>query len=234
MEGGPFQQEWWFEEAKGFVPYLNVTARWEGAPDQGLLSEKGGRGFPYCAIMNADGEVIWEVRPTSREVLRTGLADARMLQDLKDRLAEKPEDAALAASVEVFAAMGCQQRETKSVEALEKLAATEGLDAKVAERFGSWMAAKRFDDKIAELGRNTDSQEEYQKKILALYEEGTRPPEGANRAISFWIYTVYGAIAEGKKEIAVECLAKLDEMAKSEERLKKTIEDLRKKLDEIG
>ena len=81
--------------------------------------------------MNASGEVIWEVRPSSSDILLEGLEGARLLQSLKVQSAKKPDDATLSASVAVLAALGCQQRESQPLEELEKLAATKGLDAAV-------------------------------------------------------------------------------------------------------
>lgn len=40
------------------MPYLNVMTRIEGRKHDDLLSDKGGRGFPYLVWMDAEGEVI--------------------------------------------------------------------------------------------------------------------------------------------------------------------------------
>lgn len=42
----------------GAVLFLHVTSRVKTDPHQELLREKGGRGFPYLAVMDAEGEVI--------------------------------------------------------------------------------------------------------------------------------------------------------------------------------
>lgn len=215
------------------MPYLNVTARWDGAPDQDLLQEKGGRGFPYCTIMNADGEVIWEVRPTSREVLQEGLANATALQALKDKLAAKPDDAGLAASVEIMTALGCQQRETKPVEELEKLAATEGLDAAVKARFDEWIAGKKFEDLLNGLMEKATSQEDLGESFLKLYKDGVRPPAGSQAAMMYWYYCTAGAVAAQDKEAATACVEELGKLAEGDERLGQMVEDLKKQIDEI-
>lgn len=38
--------------------YANVMSRIEGHPDQGLLQEKGGRGFPYLVFLDETGAVV--------------------------------------------------------------------------------------------------------------------------------------------------------------------------------
>ena len=231
MEGGPFQQDWWIEEAKGFVPYLNVEARWEGAPDQGMLSEKGGRGFPYSVIMNADGEVIWEVRPTSHEVLVEGLASARQLQALKQRLAKTPDDKGLAASVELLAALGHSQRAMRPVAELEKFRAVEGIDADVLERFDPWFEGKKFDEKfnkaIEPFGRNREA---YGPAILQLFKDGVRPPASSRSGASFWRYAFAGAEAAGDKDSATAIVEAFGKSAADDSRTQGLLTTLRKKL----
>ena len=40
------------------VPFLHITTRIEGRKDEGLLSEKGGRGFPHIVFMDETGGVV--------------------------------------------------------------------------------------------------------------------------------------------------------------------------------
>ena len=212
------------------MPYLNVSARWEGAPDQNLLQEKGGRGFPYCTIMNAEGDVIWEVRPTSREVLHKGLEDAKVLDALMQRAAKAPDDKGLAASVALLSEMGKGQRQLREMDELQKLFETKGLDPEVKERFEPWFAAKRFDQRIRALDADAKTPEAFHAAVLALYEEGVRPPEGARYVIPFWLSATEGAIQAGKQEVATACLGELDEMAKSNARLRRDVDRLKKAL----
>jgi hypothetical protein len=44
--------------AKDFVLFCHITTRVEDDPYQDLLQEKGGRGFPYLAFLDAEGNVI--------------------------------------------------------------------------------------------------------------------------------------------------------------------------------
>lgn len=215
------------------MPYLNITARWDGAPDQDLLGEKGGRGFPYCTIMNADGDVIWEVRPTSREVLQEGLANAKALQALKERLKAKPDDAGLAASVEIMTALGCQQRETKPMAELEELAKVEGLDADVKARFDEWIEGKKFEELLNGIMEKATSQEDVGASFLKLYQDGVRPPAGSQTAMMYWYYCTSGAVAAQDKEAATACVTELGKLAEGDERLGQMVADLKKQIDEI-
>jgi hypothetical protein len=218
------------------VPYLNVTARWDGAPDQGLITEKGGRGFPFCVVMDAAGEVLWEVRPTSLEVLEAGLADARELLGLKRRLAAAPDDAALGAAVALLSAMGCDQRQTRPVAELEALARTEGLDPAIRARFDGWVGTKRFQERLEGAMRAAKSPAEFQAACLALYDEGVRPPEKAAAAISFWHACTVAAIDARDAAKAKACLAGLEACAAGREGkgLERVLEDLRQKLEALG
>lgn len=215
------------------MPYLNITARWDGAPDQDLLQEKGGRGFPYCTIMNADAEVIWEVRPTSREALQEGLASAKALQALKAKLAENPDDAGLAASVEIMTALGSQQRETKPMEELEKLAEVEGIDADVKARFDEWIEGKKFEEMLNGVMQNAKSQEDVGAAFLKLYQDGVRPPAGAGSTVMFWYYCTLGAVAAQDKEAATACVAELEGHVDGDKRLGTMVEELKKQIGEI-
>ena len=215
------------------MPYLNITARWDGAPDQDLLSAKGGRGFPYCTIMNADGEVIWEVRPTSREVLQEGLANAKQLQTLKDRLAETPDDAGLAASVELMTALGSQQRQTKPMPELEELAKVEGIDEAVKTRFTTWLEGKKFEERLQGVMQKAKSAEEVGESFLALYKEGVRPPGDSQASLMYWYYCSLGAVNAQDKEAALACIGELEELAEGDERLGEMVADLKKQVEDI-
>jgi hypothetical protein len=230
LEGGPFQQDWWFEEAKGFVPYLNVEARWEGAPDQGMLQKKGGRGFPFSAIMNSDGEVIWEVRPTSHAALVEGLASARQLQALKERLAKTPDDKGLAASVELLAALGCSQRQTRPVEELEEFRAVKGIDAGVQERFDAWFEGKKFDDKISKAMEAAPDRDAVGPALLQLFKDGLRPPAASSRGNSFWFYAFAGAEVAKDKESAMAIVEAFAKSAADDSRTQGLLTSLREKL----
>lgn len=46
------------EFSKTVVPFLHVTTRIEGRKDEDLLSRKGGTGFPYFVVLDAQGELL--------------------------------------------------------------------------------------------------------------------------------------------------------------------------------
>jgi hypothetical protein len=65
------------------VLFAHITSKVEGDKYPDLLTEKGGRGFPHLAILDAGGNVV--AKPPSRTVegFQTALAEGRKLADLK-------------------------------------------------------------------------------------------------------------------------------------------------------
>ncbi|HEX5137179.1 MAG TPA: hypothetical protein VFY93_09415 [Planctomycetota bacterium] len=58
VEGGAFSTPEFKEFSTKVVPFMHVTTRIEGRKDEGLLAEKGGRGFPYIVFMDEEGGVL--------------------------------------------------------------------------------------------------------------------------------------------------------------------------------
>lgn len=242
MEGGPFLTDWWTQASTSFVPYLNVTANggrggetaFDGAPDQGLLREKGGRGFPYCVVMDPTGEVLWEVRPTTEAILRKGLSDATALHELRKRSADAPGDAGLAASAALLAELGKSQRGALPMEELVALRATKGLDEAVAERFDTWKTAREFDERVLSLLRQSLPEEETAAKMLEMYRKGVMPPEGAGRAASYWYFLFEGAFSADELEVARKAQAGFAALGEGNARMIETANEMLERLKTKG
>ena len=80
--------------------------------------------------MDASGQVVWEVRPTSKDVFEEAVADAGRLLSLRSVLAKKQDDMALAASVALLDAMGRGQRAGPSVDEVDAFAKVKGIRGK--------------------------------------------------------------------------------------------------------
>ncbi len=80
------------------VLFAHITSSVEGDKYQDLLNEKGGRGFPYLAILDADGNVV--ARPGSRDVagFAAAAADGKRYVDLKAK-----KDPSVAEQVDLLA-----------------------------------------------------------------------------------------------------------------------------------
>ncbi len=232
MEGGPLLEEWWVKASKNVVPYLNVAARWEGAPDQDFLKKMGGRGFPYCTILNADGEVVWEARPTDEASFTEALGHAKTLADFKAALAKDPENKALQANVAIMDFMGRKQREkSRTIEELDELAKVEGVDAKVVAA----LDGIRKDEIL--MGALQAFRRDKGEKLLELIKKGTVPEEGHEMETSFWAMAADAAINAKDKALATQAIDKFVKSAKGkpfEARAKEHADQLREKVAGLG
>lgn len=197
------------------MPYLNVTGKCEGVPDPGLLQEKGGRGFPYCVLMSAAGDVLWEVRPSTRDALQAGIERAGWLLELRERARAAPEDAGLAASVELLDGLGREQRPLLRREKMEELLAVAGIDERVQRLGGERVAELRYRERVDPLLIQTKDQAAQAQAFFALYQEGLRPPPGATSAITFWSQATRGAVAAKDAAAAKACLAATESLCAS-------------------
>lgn len=192
----------------------------------------GGRGFPYCTIINADGEVIWEVRPTSEEVVMKGFADAKMLQGLIEKSKAAPDDKGLKASVALMSALGKGQREVGDFAKLDEYAKTEGIDAKVKARFDEWSVGKRFETEFMAAARGSASRDEAYGKVYKMYTGGKRAPKGHNYEFAFLMYAGLGAAGAKDLEAANSILTSVKKMAEGNPRMQRGVDDLTKAIDE--
>lgn len=88
MEGGPLLQDWWKEVSKDFIPYVNITSQIPGKPDQGMLAQKGGRGFPYCIFMDSTGKVLKEARPSDKDSFTAAMKPITLLTSMRALVAK--------------------------------------------------------------------------------------------------------------------------------------------------
>lgn len=186
------------------MPYLNVTARIEGKEEDDLLEAKGGRGFPYCVLMNEKGEVVWEVRPDSEEEFTKGVEKATRLVGLQKKLAASPNDKGLEASVMLMEASGRNQREAPPLAKLQEWSKVEGV-APEAKTMAMGLIAKTRIRKAMQV----QSREEAIENMYALMKEGVTPPEDAGGQIilNFYGFAAMGAVeakdvARAKKAVA--------------------------------
>lgn len=192
------------------------------APDQGLLAEKGGRGFPYCTIMDASGDVVWEARPSSQAAFDGAVKHAKQLVSLKAELAKSPDDAGLKASVALLDGMGREQRQGPTPAALSEHVKVKGVDASVVAQFKSW----RIGAEIMGALRGRDGS----TKIYKMYKAGTKIPASFAYPQFYYMYAARGAIAKKDRKVAMEAISTLSTWAekKKDKRMIKTVSQLKK------
>lgn len=206
-----------------------MEARWDGAPEQGFFKKKGGWGFPYCAVMTADGDVFWEARPANEDLWKKSLRGARRLLELKAALKEKPDDKVLKANYALLNALGCSQRKPGSFDELEAHSKVEGVDPKLLAEFKPWFVNKKFDDAFSKAFRG-GPRNELGARMLALYNEGVRPPQGHRGAGGFFYYAADGAIDAKDLETARNAFAEFEKAVSANPRFKGALDRLKKKL----
>ncbi len=149
---------------KDFVPYLNVTARIDGAPDQGMLKEKGANYFPYFIFMDKNGKVLIPFRPTTDKAFKEALGTANLVAELGGLVETDKENAAAAAGLKLMAAL--TSREPQDIKKLDALVKSPGLDARVAERY------KKGRDALIEQANVSKINDVFRKASRALRDGG--------------------------------------------------------------
>lgn len=94
----------------------------EGAKDDDLLSEKGGRGWPHLVAMDAEGEVVGGVQDRSVEGFRAAMAQAVEFTTLRAKKDRTPAEDLRFLSAEL------RLGKVKNADARERANALKGLD----------------------------------------------------------------------------------------------------------
>jgi hypothetical protein len=167
-------------------------------PDQDLLAAKGGRGFPYCAFMDAAGNVLYEAPPNSADSVKTALEMATLLVSMRAKAAADPKDATSVAAAKIIAALGCSQRKPEtSPEELDKLIGTKGLDPKIVEAYSGWA----FEAKLQKVFQTAKSKEDVESGCYKLF-KGAKGKVGEGRmAFAVSIYAAGGAVTAGDASV---------------------------------
>ena len=77
MEGGTLLTDEFKKFATEQVMFLHITTRIPERENDGMLQEKGGRGFPYLAVLDAEGNVVAKVQQRSVDGFRSTVDNAK-------------------------------------------------------------------------------------------------------------------------------------------------------------
>ncbi len=251
MEGGPLLQDWWTEIAKTeFVAYLNITAVGRGgegveAPDQGMLSKKGGRGFPFCVVMDNNGKVLTEIRPQDKEQFLGGLAPAKRLLGARKAYADN-KTPVTEANMKLLEASF--EPDEKMFPELKKLAMVPGVDAEAKAAFESviatWplrviMMAFEKEAGAARTARDRDAFEAASNKqraaIVALYKESKLELTDSNAPFftEYWDSILNYGLAEPDKAAGMKAVTMLLKKYGSNPNAKDYLDKKKAELDEL-
>ncbi|PCJ09851.1 MAG: hypothetical protein COB10_11325 [Planctomycetota bacterium] len=216
MEGGPLLSDWWVEDSKRFVPYLNISAMLDEKPDQGMLSQYGLGGYPSFIFLDTDGVLLYGKepywRPDSKLSLELGLGEVESIFKLRKRVAEFPED--LVARAHLTLIEGLLNPARANIVAMGEAAKVEGVPADLVEKWRASRATIRFlavfdPYRTAYKQGSEDREEKRTKAITTCYQmvkAGDRLDEEAEGFRPFWVLAFDGAIAAGDEKIAHICL----------------------------
>ncbi len=208
---------------RDFVPYVNISARLQTKPDQGLLREIGAKSFPTTVVMDADGKVILRndtagaFRPDAEKRVKGAVEVASELVKARS-VANSSEPGSTEATVAhasvllLEAIMGLKQT---SKSQLNLAAQTPGLSKDLLARYERWSAFQPINDLLQDYVRKIralDSGDttgrgllylETSREMLKLYRSGVRLQDARINLFSdYWRLVFDGAISAKDVEVA--------------------------------
>lgn len=204
---------------------MHVTTRITDHPYDGLLKEKGFRGFPSLAFMDATGEVLAVQSDRTVEGFHKTQADVKAYANLKQRI-DKGEK-------------GLGVKLMKAEWDLGKLTWAEAK--KKAEGFGKLSAKEKkqvtqivLDAEVVERAMDTRDVEKF-KAVYARFKqisgEGYVPGGKAERA--FWFTMLEGSDKANDLKMYRHCVERVKEMLADNKRAEKYLQGLDERLAEM-
>jgi hypothetical protein len=191
----------------------------------------GGRGFPYCTFINAEGEVVWEQRPSAADAFNAGLASAQKLVALKAELKNKPDDKVLAANVALLDLSGRGQRPKPSMDEIAVHAKVPGVDPELVAKFEGMRKGETIGAAMQKY------REDKGAAVYKLYQSKMLPDAGSPSLIGYYRYAAEGALEAGQAADALKLIDLFVESGKGNprmaERIQKDAESLRARAEEM-
>jgi len=206
LESGLLTTPEFTDFTKKVIPFLHVTTRIDDRPNDGLLIDKGGTGFPTLMYLDENGTVLG--RPGGRDVesFDTGLVTAtetvNNIKDLKKRIAAGDK----AAANELFI-IEMNLGKYDLAELKEKAKGLKKLTKEQKAELAGYMLNLRVEDVLKTAGRTEESLAAAGKKLMAIKAEGKLPT--GDTLGSFWFVLMGYAEAEKNADLFEEALAAL-------------------------
>lgn len=179
---------------KKAVLFCHVTTRIDGRPDDDLLNQKGFRGFPSVAIMDAEGEIVKKGVGRSVAAMGSAIDAVSAYNAIKTKVAsgEKGLDAKLfVASVRLG--------KIDADEAKEKLGKYK-LSAANKKIVEGLIFDKEMDGWFSKARSRGLTPQEFFAKIYDAYKAGRRPSDSEESQNTFWNFLLQGAEEAGDVE----------------------------------
>jgi hypothetical protein len=186
------------------VLFAHVTSHVEGDAYQNLLSEKGGRGFPFLAILDANGDVV--AKPASRDVagFEAALADGAKFLDLKAKEDPTVDDRVDLLCLEI--ALGRLDLE----QARESAAGIEGMSDAQKAKVADAILPLEIRSHMPKSRRPTPEERQASGKAFAEMFKAGREPTDLRTLQPFFIFMLDYAEAEKDADLFKKALGKLE------------------------
>jgi hypothetical protein len=196
-------------------------------PYQGLLVQKGGRGFPYLAFLDAGGQVLARQRGRSVEAFEATLAGpVRSFREARDLAATGDPDA--------LRKLFLLRIELAHFEDFEKaraeMAQLEGLTDAEKQKVEKDLVAQEF-NRIYTAMRSVSDAPDAGAKCAAMLEKG-RVPTGRDETL-YWFFVAKYAETEKNAELLEKSIAGLERTADRDRRAGAMIPQLIEALERI-
>ncbi|MDJ0975739.1 MAG: hypothetical protein QNJ98_14860 [Planctomycetota bacterium] len=182
MESGPLSAADFPEFAKKVVPFLHVTTRIADRKYDSLLQEKGFRGFPSLAFMDAEGNILAQPQGRSVESFDKTLTALERYDDLQKRIdgGEEGLEADMLLVEHALGKVNAQDFESRAG-ALEKV--TDEQKAEIDQILvNNEISMLSMKSRQGEAGLK-----EAAEGMLKMLEAGKRPSKEVGYAAPFWM-----------------------------------------------
>lgn len=208
------------------VLFCHVTSRVEADKDQGLLQEKGGRGFPYLVWMDAEGNVLAKQGDRSVAGFEKTRANLAAFPDLEAKFQKGDKAAGIDALI-----VGMELGRYTADDAAAMLPKLGKIPAEKQKKIDGMLANAEF-EKLSTGVRTKEQAAEAGRKLIEMEKAGKIPT--GRLALSFYsmMLETHEADKDAKAyEKTLEALKKLVEgernAAKVIERYEATLEKLK-------
>jgi hypothetical protein len=183
------------EWSKKFVLFCHVTTGIEKEPNEKLLSEKGGQGFPYLVFMDAEGRVLSRHEGQRNvEGFNKTLGEARGFLELKKKAEGGDKDA-----VQDLFMRQLDLGHFKAEEARKKLAEMADLPKEKRDKAEARIVELEFGEILATVTQQKKTRVEAGRRFSEMKKAG-RIPAGEQETAIF--YTLIMDAAESDKDAA--------------------------------
>jgi hypothetical protein len=207
-------------------------------PDQNLLQEKGGEGFPYLVYMDPEGMVLSSFYPRSLPDFESYKAQAQVFLDAKKAHLADPSNEELKIKYYLIALKIQPSEEIlETLMALDQAGELSASDSKILK---SVLAKKAIESVLQELysAKDQPSEQEmtqkYGKTFYELYQKGIAPePELDQGVILYWQLSFGYGFAQKDKAFCQTAYEQINLILHGNPRAQEFLNQLKAKVEEL-